>query len=47
MKRRSRRTEITFVCERIRELDKRIVSEGRRQKRRGLCKRLMGAVCLL
>ena len=27
--------------------DKRIVSEGRRQKRRGLCKRLLGAVCLL
>ena len=40
-------TELKFVCERIRESDKRIVRDGRRQNRRGLCERLLGAVCLL
>ena len=29
------------------ESDKSKVREGRRQKRRGLCERLLGAVCLL
>ena len=47
MKRRSRRTELKFVCERVIEKDKRIVSKGRHHKRRGLCERLLRAVCLL
>ena len=44
MKRRSSEQKLNLCAK---ESDKRIVSEGRRQKRRGLCKRLLGAVCLL
>ena len=47
VKRSSRRTELKVACERIRESDKSKVRKGRRQKRRGLFERLLGAVCLL